>query len=78
MRGEAVDLGRIRASFLNIIAEQDHIVPPCQSDGVLERVGSADKREIRQRGGHIGIMAGSAARRTLWPQIDAWLAERSR
>jgi polyhydroxyalkanoate synthase len=77
MRGEIVDVGKIKANLLNIIAEQDHIVPPCQSRGFLEQTGSADARELRLKGGHIGIMAGSGARRQCWPQIDAWLAERS-
>jgi polyhydroxyalkanoate synthase len=77
MRGQVVDVGKIRANLLNIIAQQDHIVPPCQSSGILDRVASADKSQIINPGGHIGIMAGSGARRRLWPQIDAWLAERS-
>jgi polyhydroxyalkanoate synthase len=77
MRGEIVDVAKIKANLLNIIAEQDHIVPPCQSRGFLEQTGSADTRELRLKGGHIGIMAGSGARRQCWPQIDAWLAERS-
>lgn len=77
MRGQLVDVANLRASVLNIIAEQDHIVPPCQSRGVIERLGSADKQQISVRGGHIGIMAGSSARKQLWPQVDSWLAERS-
>lgn len=77
MRGRTVNLADIKASFLNIIARQDHIVPPCQSETLIDVVGSADKQQIIMPGGHIGIMAGSGARRGLWPQIDAWLAERS-
>jgi polyhydroxyalkanoate synthase len=77
MRGRPVNLGNIKASLLNIIARQDHIVPPCQSETILDRVSSTDKHQIIMPGGHIGIMAGSGARRGLWPQIDAWLADRS-
>ncbi|MDW8145331.1 MAG: alpha/beta fold hydrolase [Roseiflexaceae bacterium] len=77
MRGRPVNLGDIKASLLNIIARQDHIVPPCQSETILDRVSSTDKHQIIMPGGHIGIMAGSGARRGLWPQIDAWLADRS-
>ncbi|GAB4153094.1 MAG: alpha/beta fold hydrolase [Roseiflexaceae bacterium] len=77
MGGEIVDVGKVRANLLNIIAEQDHIVPPCQSYGILERVGSSDTQQILLKGGHIGVMAGSSARKQLWPQIDAWLASRS-
>jgi polyhydroxyalkanoate synthase len=77
MRGRTVDVANIKASLLNIIARQDHIVPPCQSDTIMDAVGGADKHQIVVPGGHIGIMAGSGARKGLWPQLDAWLAERS-
>ncbi|MEQ1897132.1 MAG: alpha/beta fold hydrolase [Vicinamibacterales bacterium] len=76
VRGERVDLGRLRANLLNVIATGDHITPPCQSESVMAKVGSADQEVIRIRGGHIGIMAGGQASRT-WPQIDGWLAPRS-
>lgn len=78
MRGRKVDVANIQANLLNIIAEQDHIVPPCQSHSIMERVTSEDKRKIVLKGGHIGVMAGSGARKTLWPQIDAWLTERDK
>jgi polyhydroxyalkanoate synthase len=28
-------------------------------------------------GGHIGLIAGSAARKEIWPEMATWLAERS-
>jgi polyhydroxyalkanoate synthase len=77
LRGEPVDLGRLKANLLNVIAEGDHITPPCQSEGIMDRVGSRDKEVFRVRGGHIGIMAGSGAERTTWPHIEGWLAARS-
>jgi polyhydroxyalkanoate synthase len=77
LRGERVDLGRLRASVLNVIAEADHITPPCQSEGVMPLLGSADKEIFRVRGGHIGIMAGSGAEKTTWPHIEQWLAARA-
>jgi polyhydroxyalkanoate synthase len=77
LRGEHVDLGKLKANLLNVIAEADHITPPCQSERVMERVGSQDKEVFRVRGGHIGIMAGSGAEKTTWPHIEQWLATRS-
>jgi polyhydroxyalkanoate synthase len=77
LRGEPVDLGQLRANLLNVIAEGDHITPPCQSAGIMDRVASADKELFRVRGGHIGIMAGSGAEKTTWPHIEQWLAARS-
>jgi polyhydroxyalkanoate synthase subunit PhaC len=77
IRGELVDLKRLRANLLNVIAEGDHITPPCQSEAILPKVGSTDQEIYRVRGGHIGIMAGSGAHKHTWPHIDSWLAARS-
>jgi polyhydroxyalkanoate synthase subunit PhaC len=77
LRGERVDLKNVKANVLNVIAEADHITPPCQSEGIMDLLGSRDKEIFRVRGGHIGIMAGSGAEKTTWPHIDAWLAKRT-
>jgi polyhydroxyalkanoate synthase subunit PhaC len=77
IRGQRVDLSRLRANLLTVIAEGDHITPPCQSEAVLTKVGSCDKELFRVPGGHIGIMAGSGAHKRTWPHIDAWLGKRS-
>ncbi|HCJ35217.1 MAG TPA: class III poly(R)-hydroxyalkanoic acid synthase subunit PhaC, partial [Ktedonobacter sp.] len=77
IRGERVDLSRIRANLLNVIALADHISPPCQSESIMTRVGSQDQLLLKVKGGHIGMMAGSGALKRTWPQIDAWLAARS-
>jgi len=76
--GETVDLRRLRANLLTVIAERDHITPPCQSESILEKVGSADKEIFRVEGGHIGVMAGGrTAPMMTWPHINAWLGARS-
>jgi len=77
LRGELVDLRNLRCSFLNVIADKDHIVPTCQSTTVMDKVGTRDKLLLHMRGGHIGMMVGSGANKRVWPQIDAWLAKRS-
>lgn len=77
LRGERVDLSRLQASLFNVIAEGDHITPPCQSERIMDLVGSQDKEVFRVRGGHIGIMAGRGAEKSTWPHIDAWLGARS-
>ena len=77
LRGERVDLSKLTANVLNVIAENDHITPPCQSEGVMDKIGSQDKEVFRVRGGHIGIMAGSGAEKTTWPHIEHWLAART-
>jgi polyhydroxyalkanoate synthase len=70
IRGERVDLSRLHANLLTVIAEADHLTPPCQSETVPSKVGSSDKTVMRIPGGHIGIMAGSGASKHTWPQID--------
>ncbi|MBK9712709.1 MAG: alpha/beta fold hydrolase [Kouleothrix sp.] len=77
IRGERIDLANLRANLLNVIAEADHITPPCQSDAVMPKVGSQDKELFRIHGGHIGIMAGSGAEKRTWPHIEHWLAARA-
>ncbi len=77
IRGELVDLSKIRANLLNVIAEGDHITPPCQSEAILSKVGSRDTELYKVPGGHIGIMAGSDAHKKTWPHIDGWLGARS-
>jgi poly[(R)-3-hydroxyalkanoate] polymerase subunit PhaC len=76
-RGETVDLAKVRANLLSIIADRDHITPPGQSEGAFQRFSSQDKTIHHIPGGHIGIMAGSGASKRVWPMIDEWLAARS-
>lgn len=76
--GQRVDLGRIRCSLLNIIAEHDTIAPPAMSEPLPGLVGSADKQTMRFPVGHIGLSASSKSPTKVWPHIAAWMAERSR
>jgi polyhydroxyalkanoate synthase subunit PhaC len=78
IRGQIVDLSKLRANLITVIAAGDHITPPCQSEAILSKVGSKDKEIYHVAGGHIGIMAGSEAHKKTWPHIDNWLSTRSR
>ena len=69
LRGETVDLSKIRANLLDVIAEADHITPPCQSESIMSKVGSQDKevlpgegRAHRHHGGQRRGQAHLAAR----------------
>ncbi len=77
IRGERVDLSRIHANLLTVIADDDHITPSCQSEPIMGKVSSKDKELFHVKGGHIGIMAGSGAAKHTWPHINGWLAPRS-
>jgi len=77
IRGELVDLKRLRANLFTVIAEGDHLTPPCQSEAIVSKIGSKDTEVFHVAGGHIGIMAGSRAHQQTWPHIESWLAARS-
>jgi len=77
IRGQRVDLKRLRANLLTVVAEADHITPPCQSEAIVSKISSVDAEVYHVAGGHIGIMAGSSAHKRTWPHIDNWLGARS-
>ncbi len=74
---ETVDLKRICCPVLNLVAEQDHLVPPAQSVPLNDAVSSEDSRVVRFPAGHIGMAVGSRAHRDLWPEACTWLEQRS-
>jgi polyhydroxyalkanoate synthase len=75
--GQRVDLRRITCPILNLIAENDHLVPPNQSLSFNGAVCSKDRRTITFPAGHIGMAVGGRSHRELWPKVCDWLAERS-
>jgi polyhydroxyalkanoate synthase len=77
LRGELVDLRRVDQSLLVITAGADHIAPPQGTHPLFEMVSSEDITRLDRPGGHIGLMAGSRARKEIWPDIAGWLGERS-
>jgi poly[(R)-3-hydroxyalkanoate] polymerase subunit PhaC len=77
LRGERVDLRRIEQNLLVVTAGADHIAPRQGTLPLLDMVGSEDVTHFDRPGGHIGLMAGSRARKEIWPDISEWLGERS-
>ena len=72
-----VDLADITCPFLNVVAENDHIVPVDAVGPLTDLVGSQDKTELRLRAGHVGLVVGRSAAKNTLPAIAGWLAERS-
>lgn len=71
-------LKTLTAPILSLVAEQDYVTPP-QSSLAIERLAPRAKHQIeRQAGGHIGLATSSAAHRTLWPKVSAWLSANER
>jgi polyhydroxyalkanoate synthase len=77
LREERVDLRRIEQNLLVVTAGADHIVPPEGTLPILDLVSSEDVTHFDRPGGHIGLMAGSKAKREIWPDLADWLRERS-
>jgi len=73
---DKVDLRRVTCPLLNVVAEQDDVVHPRSSLGLLDHVGSQDKRNLLFPTGHIGAVVSAPAIGKLWPQVGGWLAER--
>jgi polyhydroxyalkanoate synthase len=75
--GRPCRLDAVRVPFLHVVAEHDHIVPYESARDLVPLVGSEDKRELMLKGGHVSLVAGGNAVYRLWPQLNAWLSERS-
>jgi polyhydroxyalkanoate synthase len=75
--GKPVHLRAIKQPFLSVVADRDHIVPLESSQPLVQMVGSDDREQIVLEGGHVGIVAGRGAVKTLWPRVAQWLAGHS-
>lgn len=74
---ERVDLGRITCPLLLLTATNDHLVSPASTEGIRPHVGSRDVQSIQIDAGHVGLVVGSKAQKTVWPQATQWLASHS-
>lgn len=72
-----IDLGQITCPVLNLTANSDHLVLPCQSTPLRDCVSSKDFTEMSVKAGHIGLSVGSRSHKEIWPKATAWMAERS-
>jgi polyhydroxyalkanoate synthase len=77
IKGDPVDLSRITAPLLSIAGETDHIVPPAMAEPLNAAVSSKDSEYVLVPAGHVGLLAGSGARKVLWPKVTEWLGSRS-
>lgn len=75
--GQRIDLDQLRMPLLNIVGTKDHLVPPSSGRGFTELIPAEDTQLITNPSGHIGLSVSSRSHRELWPQVIAWLGERS-
>ena len=79
-----IELGRrisrfsnIRAAMFVFAGDRDVLVSASTAEGILELVGSKDKRFELAPGGHMGVILGATAQRAVWSKSADWLAKRS-
>jgi polyhydroxyalkanoate synthase len=77
LRGRRVRLESIDQNLMVVTAGADHIAPRAGTMPFFDLVSSQDVTHIARPGGHIGLIAGSAARKEIWPEMADWLRERS-
>ncbi len=77
LAGQRIDLRRITCPLLLLTAKNDHLVAPSSTEGIRPHVGTQDVESIGIDAGHVGLVVGSKAQRTLWPAATRWLAQRS-
>ena len=75
--GRSVDLSNIRCPLLVVGAKQDNITPPQCARALMDATASSDKEYIELPGGHISLIAGRGARRSVWPKVSGWIGQRS-
>lgn len=69
--GESVTPERLALSALLAMPADDRIVPPASAQALADRLPGATT--ISPRAGHIGMVAGSRAKRALWQPLRDWL-----
>lgn len=74
---QRVDLAHITCPLLTITAAHDRICLPQSAAIINDLVASTDKHLLEMSGGHMSIVLGRNTTSELWPQLSAWLIERS-
>ena len=71
-----VDLSSIECPVLAFAGKTDDIATLTATRAILEHVGSKDLSFREVPGGHIGVVAGSAAPKSVWGPMADWLRAR--
>jgi polyhydroxyalkanoate synthase subunit PhaC len=68
-----IDLGDLRRPVLLVAGENDRVVPPRAVRAGARRLTGAETRLTTAPGGHLGVLAGRAAKGTTWARLCAFL-----
>jgi polyhydroxyalkanoate synthase len=71
------DLSRVTVPLLAFAGKTDNVATPASTAAILELVPSNDKTYRVVPGGHVGVVAGSAAPTAVWQPMIEWLREKS-
>jgi polyhydroxyalkanoate synthase len=74
--GERVELERITAPLLTIVADRDSITPPASALALERFVASEDRSVLVVRGGHVSGVVNPSARERFHPQLCDWMIDR--
>lgn len=72
LSGKKVDLKKINIPVLNVMAEQDEIVPVSASQALKKHIGSTNYKELYYPSGHIGIYVSDKVGKRMPKDIAAW------
>jgi len=75
--GKPISLNKITMPLFVIVGNADNLVPSASTIGIIQHVKSKDKKVYENPSGHIGVAVGGKAHKVMWPEVTAWLAERS-
>jgi polyhydroxyalkanoate synthase len=76
--GKPCELSAVHQPLLAFAGRSDNIATPEATSAIVDLVGSGDKSLVAVSGGHVGVVAGSAAPAEVWQPMIDWLAPRSR
>ena len=71
--GQAIDPAQIDLPSLVLIPAQDRIVPPASAEALAAALPRAEV--CRPPLGHIGMVVGGRAQRSVWNPLAAWLGK---
>ena len=71
--GNIVDLKKITAPLLTIVAEDDDLISPESTLAIKDYVSSKYKASLTTAGGHVELCTGKMAHEKLWPEAAKWI-----
>ncbi|MBK8995200.1 MAG: alpha/beta fold hydrolase [Myxococcales bacterium] len=72
------ELSAVTQPLLAFAGRSDNIATPQATAAIIDLVASTDKSLVPVSGGHVGVVAGSAAPEEVWQPMIDWLLPRSR